>query len=107
MSTGDERAVARRKKQHELDKLQLNEHVKNVLGTVAGRAVLWHILEMCNLHATSYNADQNVTFRLEGRRDIGLDLIALLEHVRPHAYVELMQQAKDREARRKEDLDNG
>jgi hypothetical protein len=81
----------------------LIEHFRNVMGTVAGRAVLWHILEQCNLYSTSYDPDANLTIRREGRRDVGLELIAMIEAVNPHGHVELMQQAKAVTAREQED----
>lgn len=55
---------------------------------------MWHILSMCRLHASSYDPDLNLTVRREGMRDVGLQLLGLMEAVRPHAHVELMQEAK-------------
>jgi hypothetical protein len=81
----------------------LQEHCRNVLETVAGRAVLWHILSLCRLNASSYHEDVNVTLRFEGRRDVGLELLGLLETVRPHAYNELVHQAKSAQVQEQEE----
>ena len=101
--TDDEKRLSRKERAVQFKLEVLREHFRNVLGTVAGRAVLWHILEQCNLHSTSYDPDPNVMIRKEGRRDVGLDLIGMIEAVNPHGHVELMSQAKATDARYQED----
>jgi hypothetical protein len=103
MDTTDEVQISRGQRKAELRGQILKEHVRNVLGTVAGRAVLWHILGQCNLYGTSYDPDRNLVDRKEGRRDVGLEILAMLEMVRPHAHVELMQEAKSIEAQEREE----
>lgn len=101
--TDDEERLRRGEKIAQYRREVLTEHFRNVLGTVAGRAVLWHILEQTRLHATSYDPDVHVVMRHEGRRDVGLDMIAMIETVNPHGYVQLMEQAKATAAREQED----
>ena len=92
--TDDEDRVSRGERIAHFRRETLIEQFRNVMGTVAGRAVLWHILEQCNLYATSYDPDHHLTLRREGRRDVGLELIAMVEAVHPHGHVQLMEQAK-------------
>ena len=102
--TDDEERLRRGERLAQFRREVLTEHFRNVLGTVAGRAVLWHILEQCRLNATSYDPDPHMVSRSEGRRDVGLDVIAMVETVNPHGYVQLMEQAKQIAAADQEDV---
>lgn len=105
-NTADEKRLARRERILKARQRLLRENIRNVAGTKAGRAVLWEILQLCRLNASSYDADVNVSLRYEGRRDVGLEIIAMLEAVSPHVHIEMMSEAKGREIQEREETDD-
>jgi len=60
-----------------------------VLDTSEGRAVLWRLLESTGLYRSSYTGDEGTYFN-EGRRNVGLELLALINSVAPDKYPLIM-----------------
>ena len=67
----------------------LKKHVKSVIDTQAGRAVIWNILAMCDIYSDSFTGN-STSFHLEGKRSIGLEILGLLEEVDPTIYPNLL-----------------
>lgn len=67
----------------------LNGHVREVMKTPSGKAIVWSILTECGVYASMCTGD-NQTFFLEGKREIGLQLIDMLNTADPTIYPRLM-----------------
>ena len=90
---GDEVAVKKRRKSVRLATETKTEHTKQVLATKAGRHVLWEVLTLCGIYRTSYDGNETRTIYNEGRRSVGLELLAEINAVQPHAHVQMLQDA--------------
>lgn len=91
----DERAERRerlRQEQHDADMAQ-------VLSTRAGRRVFWGLLGITGVFESSWDPSARIHFN-EGKRDIGLRLLAELNDKHPERYLEA--QAEAIEDRRRE-----
>ena len=64
-------------------------NVKQVMGTPAGRQVVWTILSMCDIYSDAFTGDDR-TFYNEGKRAIGLQILQLLEDADPTLYGKLL-----------------
>ena len=67
----------------------LLENVKAVMSTHQGREVIWYILDLCPIYSSAFTGNSQ-TFYLEGQRDIGLDILKLLEDADPTLYPKLI-----------------
>jgi hypothetical protein len=76
----------------------LNANVRHVMGTKAGRDVMWEILSMCQL-GTDNSADANQG--IEGKRSIGLQIIGLLSDADPKLYPNLLISKQEDEDERR------
>jgi len=72
------------------------EDVRTILELPAGRRFVWRYLEKAGIFETSFTGN-NTTFFNEGRRDIGLKLLADVMQAKPEAYVQMAQEAEKRE----------
>lgn len=91
MNRQAEQEAAEQQKEYE----KLLGHVRSLMKTQDGKRVIWHILSQCGVYDTNYTGN-NDTFFLQGRRDIGLNIIGLLSDVEPTLYPELqLWMAKD------------
>lgn len=72
--------------------------LKSVLATDAGQRFVWRYLEECGIHRTSYSENSHQTYFMEGRRDVGLRLLADVTEADPLKYVEMMMR-KAKEAK--------
>lgn len=76
---------------------ELNE-VRALLATAEGRKFLWRLLERCGVYKSSYDQSGSRVYFNEGRREVGLWVLAEIIEAEPEAYVSLMKEAKGREA---------
>lgn len=83
------------------DMMQLRDDLRSALGDPAMRRVLVWVLQLTGVYAPSYTGGDGTYYR-EGKRSVGLQLIAGLTDVDPMAYVELLRdtvaQQQDRAA---------
>lgn len=96
VDAGDTKAVKQVEKAHKLRRLAETEHLREVLGTVSGRAVLWAVLEDCGIYRLSYHNNPHETAFREGNRQVGLRLLAEIHAAAPHAYIQMQQEATKR-----------
>jgi hypothetical protein len=75
---GDDEQVRHKKKAFEIEALQEKDNLRKVLDTYEGRAFLWRILSECGIYQA---ADIKGIERFEGKRDIGLWLVAEIHNV--------------------------
>jgi hypothetical protein len=75
--------------------------LRDVLATLAGRRVLWWLLEQCHLYHQSWSPGQaDRTAFLEGERSIGLRLLDQIERVGPLRYAQMREEALERARQR-------
>lgn len=71
---------------------QLKSDLRSVMGTLAGRRFLWHILDdLCQLHGGSFTGN-STTFYNEGRRSVAIDVMKLVQQFCPETYVDMVRE---------------
>lgn len=73
-----------------------------ILGTEDGRAWMWDLLAICNVYHSTYTQNTHDTAFNEGRRSIGLRLIA---DIQEHAFELSQKMEKEARARNQNELD--
>lgn len=63
-----------------------------LLSDPRGRRLLWRYLSLCGVFQLSFTGNSS-TFFNEGRRDIGLHILADVTEARPEAYLEMVNEA--------------
>jgi hypothetical protein len=53
------------------------------------RDLLWHVLSMCNVWGGTFTGNSQ-TFYLEGKRQVGIELLQLIEEVDPTLFPRMM-----------------
>lgn len=97
LNAGDVKQVEQYQRSAKLRREEEVEHLRTVLATVSGRAVLWHLLSECGVYRTSYhNNPLEMAFR-EGKRALGLSLLTDIQQAVPSAYMQMQQEASVRE----------
>ena len=91
--TGDPSQVAKGKTKAQQRALDCKVQLTDILETYGGRDYLWRILDICGVFQA---ADSEGIERFEGRRDIGLSVLAEIMEVGESWFPKMMQEAKDR-----------
>jgi len=73
-------------------KQELND-VYNILAIPSGRRWVWRVLSDCGVFKSSFTGN-STTFFNEGRRDIGLRILADVMEANPDAYVQMAKEAQ-------------
>ena len=73
--------------------------MRSLLATIEGRRFLWRLMEKCGIYRESFTGSSE-TFFLEGKRSIGLFVIAEIIDAEPDAYLLMIKE------NRKGDEDN-
>jgi len=73
--------------------------MRSLLATIEGRRFLWRLMEKCGVYRESFTGSSE-TFFLEGKRSIGLFVIAEIIDAEPDAYLLMLKE------NRKGDEDN-
>lgn len=77
-------------KEAKIQRINELDDIRWVLSNVKGRRVIWSILSMCRIFRESYVVkDANHTAFNEGRRDVGLRLLADIQTANPKAYSQM------------------
>lgn len=66
-----------------------NGNVRELLKTSFGKAVLWAILEEAGLYTPTFTGNSQ-TYYLEGKRDMGLFVLEMIQDADPTAYARLL-----------------
>ena len=78
----------------EREYITLLEDTRRLASLPQGRKFIWHVLSLCELHSSSFTGNSR-TFYNEGKRDVGLGVLQLLEEADPTIYPSLiMERAK-------------
>lgn len=85
----------------ELEKLQEDEarrqheeDLKWLLADPRGRRLYWNLMSDCGVFRSSFTGN-SATFFNEGRRDVGLKLLADLTDICPQMYVVMVQEQQE------------
>jgi hypothetical protein len=79
----------------------LNVHEQNIadvamlLSTRPGRRFIWRYLETCGVFRTSFDNSGSVTAYNEGRREIGLRMLADVNEAAPDQYLVMLRESKE------------
>lgn len=87
----DAQQVRERRKEARRKLKDQDKDFASVMGTEAGRRVMWRLLEITGLYKSSYALDASIHFN-EGQRNIGLQLLADMNRVCPEKYLEMIQE---------------
>lgn len=85
-NAGDPRHVRNRKYQEKRELLKNEDAFRFVMGDVRGRNFVWNLLSYTGLYDDSFTGNSS-TFYNEGKRAIGLKLIAELEDACPNEFI--------------------
>lgn len=67
--------------------------LRRILEADHGRRFIWKTLVHCGIFTSSFTGN-NTTFFNEGRRDVGLKILADVMEAKPEAYTQMAQDAK-------------
>lgn len=90
-NAADPRHIKSRKGREKLELLRNEDAFKFVMGNVQGRNFVWNLITYTGLYDDSFTGNSS-TFYNEGKRAIGLRLIADLEEVCPAEFVLMWQE---------------
>lgn len=98
-NAADPKAVKNRARKEQIADDQAVEDLRWLLRTEVGKRVLWRQLEACAVWSTSFNPNGQQFAHNEGRRSVGVELMARIVEADPQAWID-MQQARLDEARK-------
>lgn len=93
-NAGDATKVGERKVNTKSAERERVEGLGNLLSTKQGRSWYWNLLSQCGVFVTSFTGN-SATFFNEGKRQIGLMLVAELTREYPDHYVTMMKEARN------------
>lgn len=76
--------------EQEIARAELAKAFRDTMATVAGKRVIFWILETCAIYRDAFAGDNNVTNYTLGRQASGRELIAKLDDVDPRLYPALL-----------------
>ena len=88
----DEREEAQAKAASALKRKQQVEDFKWLMGHAQGRRIVSRLLEETGVHRTSFNHSGSVMAFNEGKRHIGLYLMAEILEIAPESYTKLLKE---------------
>ena len=68
--------------------------LKSVLASESGRRFVWDLLSRCGIYTSSADASGSWTYYKEGRRSIGLGVLADIIEADPDSYLKMMKESK-------------
>jgi len=90
---GDRRHVERREKTAKTARLQRNEDFRWLMGDLRGRRFVWDLLAKAGLFRSSLGISPELTAFNEGRRDLGLAVLADMMRLCPEQYARMQAEA--------------
>ena len=76
-------------KQYDKDRGALEANIRELAKTKHGKSLIWEVLSMCGLYASTFTGNSQGAF-LEGKRAVGLELLQLLEDADGTIYPKLL-----------------
>lgn len=98
-------AHKRHKDQEDLARMQKAERIKWLMSSPRGRQVMWDLLADANPQAATFDTNAMRMAFNEGRRSVGVNLLAYIQAVAPERYFEMLKEHQKNE-RRSDDRSN-
>jgi len=95
-NAADRKSVRQQEKAARLAERERQEVITSIMSTPAGRAWLWDTLAGCHIFVTTFIPDSNASAFQEGRRSIGLSLLADIMAACPDYYIQAMRESNER-----------
>ncbi len=92
LDVGERKSVKKQKTKAERRQLRSDESFRKILRMYEGRELLWGILEQAGVYNTTFNESAALSAFQEGMRQIGLQLIAKIDHVDQNAYATMRRE---------------
>lgn len=103
LNAGDQRQVRKAKQRERLQREQELADLRHVLETRPGRRFVWRLLAQAGCFRLSFTyAEPETTVFNEGRRSLGLLLMAEIHELDPSFYMTMAKEARDEERRGKD-----
>ncbi len=97
-NAGDAQHVAKAKSRQKTRGLQKKAAFRRFMSDAEGRMWIWDLLTLCGIFHSSFSVDALRTAFNEGRRDIGLRLLAEINQLSPEIYIKMVgENQKDSE----------
>lgn len=79
------------------EKIQIEMEIRAILATPGGRRFIWRLLHdrIGILRGSFFGGDTHSAAYSEGRRSVGLELLADMQATDPNGYVEMVVEAAD------------
>ena len=90
---GERHHVARRAKTAKATRLQHNDDFRWLMGDARGRRIIWNLLAKAGVFRSSMGLSPELTAFNEGRRDLGLAVLADLMRLCPEEYGRMQAEA--------------
>ena len=104
---GDRRHVERREKTAKAARARRGEDFRWLMGDVRGRRFVWDLLAKAGLFRTSFGVSAELTAFNEGRRDLGLTVLADLMRLCPEQYARMQAEAISKQPASQGETDGG
>lgn len=95
---GDPVAVKKRKTKAELRKERDDNDLREVLGTDAGKRLLWRLLSECGIHRDPFHTNALVMAKAVGAQSIGRFIECEIAEACPEKFLEMQLMAQQEEA---------
>ena len=96
-SASDAKAVSKRVAAVRRESERVSRGICAVLATPDTRAFVWDLLASCGLYETSFHTNALTMAFGEGKRDVGLKLVAQIMEFDQEAYLTMQREAANRE----------
>lgn len=90
-NSADEKAIKERDLDLKFQRRQEMADLRELLSTPAGRRFFWRYLTYTGVYQISFTGSSETFFR-EGRRDVGLKMLADITEADPDGFILLMQE---------------
>ena len=95
-NAADRKDIRRREKESRIAERARAEVVANLMSTTQGREWLWDILSNCQIFSSTFTGDPLTTAFNEGKRAMGLSLLATVLTTCPDQYITAQREANVR-----------
>ncbi len=96
-NAGDAQQVAKAKSRQKTRNLQKKAAFRRFMSDPEGRMFMWDLLTLCGIFHSSFSIDALRCAFNEGRRDIGLRLLADINQLSPDLYMRMVGENQEKE----------
>lgn len=73
---------------------QQEDDIRWLMSFPSGRRIVWRLLDRAGIYRSTFHTSGSVMAHNEGKRDMGLFLLAELHAITPTAYLEMLTEAQ-------------